>query len=211
MARPTLADLGPTARHILGMSKRSQGVSAAEVQNTCFLAREEAEKRLAGLARLGHVKPIGRGRYVDAARIVAPPTVKPAPVAAPVAPAPARAAPVLAPIGASVRGEPARSRGGPASWRPARQQLLAEPAGVAPPVTIKPARPAPAEPVIPPTVKVTVCPSPAPYGRYQVDPSARPFGAGFSAAGIGRDLTTGQAWGSPIAGPDQSPTTSERS
>jgi hypothetical protein len=78
-------------------------------------------------------------------------------------------------------------------------------------VTIKPARAAPVEPVIPPTVKVTVCPSPAPYGRYQVDPSTRPFGAGFSAAGIGRDLTTGQAWGSPIAGPDQSPTTSERS
>lgn len=170
-----LADLGATARHIIGLSKRSQGVSAAEVEATCFLSRNEAEKCLAGLAQLGHLQPTGRGRYVDAARIVAPTRVPPAPPA-PAPPATAHQAPALSPIGAPVRGEPARARGGPAAWRPARQQLLAEPAGVAPPV------------------KVTVCPSPAYDARYQVDPSARPFGAGFSAAGIGRDPTTGKAW-----------------
>ena len=198
----SIADLGATARHILGMAKRSQGVSAAEVENACFLSRAEAVQRLAGLAQLGHLRPIGRQRYVDAARAAPPPPPAPAPALPTPAPAartpePARPAPAtapLVPIGAPVRGESSRARGGPAAWRPARQQLLAEPAGVAPPVTIKPARPAPAEPVIPPTVKVTVCPSPAYDARYQVDPSARPFGAGFAAAGIGRDPTTGKAW-----------------
>lgn len=31
--------------------------------------------------------------------------------------------------------------------------------------------------------------------RYQCAPGERPAGAGFAAAGIGRDITTGQAWG----------------
>lgn len=67
-----LADLGATARHILGMAKRSQGVSAAEAAHVCFLSHDDAQKRLAGLAQLGHLQAIGRGRYVDAARGVAP-------------------------------------------------------------------------------------------------------------------------------------------
>lgn len=33
--------------------------------------------------------------------------------------------------------------------------------------------------------------------RYQCAPGERPAGAGFAAAGIGRDITTGQAWGQP--------------
>ena len=195
MAPPTLADLGATARHIIGMAKRSQGVSAAEVETTCFLSREEAEKRLAGLAQLGHLQPTGRGRYVDAARIVAPTMVPPAPPA-PAPPATARQAPALSPIGAPVRGEPARARGGPAAWRPARKQQLVAvpPPGVPEPVTVPPPAPMPGEAVIPPHVKVTRCPAPAYDARYQVDPSARPFGAGFAAAGIGRDPTTGKAW-----------------
>lgn len=68
-------------------------------------------------------------------------------------------------------------------------------------VTLKPVRRAPVEPVIPSTVKVTVCPSPAYNARYQVDPSARPLGAGFSAAGIGRDITTGTSWADAHAEP----------
>jgi len=31
--------------------------------------------------------------------------------------------------------------------------------------------------------------------RYQCAPGERPYGAGFAAAGIGRDVTTGQPWG----------------
>ncbi len=31
--------------------------------------------------------------------------------------------------------------------------------------------------------------------RYQCAPGERPYGAGFAAAGIGRDVTTGQQWG----------------
>ena len=196
-----VAELGATARHILGMSKRSQGVSAAEVETTCFLSRDEAERRLAGLAQLGHLQPTGRGRYVDAARIVAPASVTPA------LPAPApREVPPLVPIGAPIRGEPARARGGPAAWRPARkQQLTTVPEPGVPEPVIVPARTLHAgEPVIPPHVEVKRCPAPAYDARYQVDPKSRPFGAGFSAAGIGRDATTGKAWADAHAEP-QSP------
>lgn len=42
--------------------------------------------------------------------------------------------------------------------------------------------------------KVTVCPSRSYDPRYQVDPTERLFGAGFVAAGIGRDISTGRAW-----------------
>lgn len=42
--------------------------------------------------------------------------------------------------------------------------------------------------------RITVCPSINYDPRYQVDPEARPFGAGFSAVGIGRSVTTGGAW-----------------
>ena len=34
----------------------------------------------------------------------------------------------------------------------------------------------------------------APPGRYEVDPSKGPFGAGFAAVGVGRDVTTGGEW-----------------
>lgn len=30
--------------------------------------------------------------------------------------------------------------------------------------------------------------------RYQVPPGSKPFGAGFAAVGLGRDVTTGRAW-----------------
>lgn len=30
--------------------------------------------------------------------------------------------------------------------------------------------------------------------RYQCDPDEQPWGAGFAAAGIGRDINTGRAW-----------------
>lgn len=32
--------------------------------------------------------------------------------------------------------------------------------------------------------------------RYQCSPGAQPFGAGFAAAGVGFDVTTGKPWGS---------------
>lgn len=42
----------------------------------------------------------------------------------------------------------------------------------------------------------TLCPSPAVGDvRYQIDPAERPFGAGFGAVGIGRDVMTGKGWG----------------
>lgn len=48
--------------------------------------------------------------------------------------------------------------------------------------------------VVPKTVKVQVCPAAGFDSRYQVDPASRPFGAGFSAVGIGRDIETGRPW-----------------
>jgi len=50
---------------------------------------------------------------------------------------------------------------------------------------------------IPPGVQVQRCPSVAFDPRYQVDPASHPFGAGFAAAGIGRDVTTGRTWSQP--------------
>lgn len=42
---------------------------------------------------------------------------------------------------------------------------------------------------------LTACPSPAVGStRFLVDPASRPYGAGFAAAGIGRDVTTGKPW-----------------
>jgi|GEM_PF-2602666 len=43
--------------------------------------------------------------------------------------------------------------------------------------------------------KVTRCAAPRYDARYQVDPRAMPYGAGFSAVGLGRDVTTGKGWG----------------
>jgi NAD(P)-dependent dehydrogenase (short-subunit alcohol dehydrogenase family) len=46
-----------------------------------------------------------------------------------------------------------------------------------------------------PLPPVQVCPSPSYDARYQLPPGAQVYGAGFAAAGIGRDVTTGKAWG----------------
>jgi hypothetical protein len=43
-------------------------------------------------------------------------------------------------------------------------------------------------------VKVTKQSAPAYDHRFHVDPKAKIYGAGFSAAGIGVDVQTGQAW-----------------
>lgn len=51
------------------------------------------------------------------------------------------------------------------------------------------------EVIVPDTVKITRVSAPAFNARFQVDPQSRPFGAGFAAAGLGRDVTTGEAWG----------------
>jgi len=49
--------------------------------------------------------------------------------------------------------------------------------------------------VMPPHVTLQRCPAPTHDNRYQCAPGARPFGAGFAQAGIGRDVTTGRVWG----------------
>lgn len=45
-----------------------------------------------------------------------------------------------------------------------------------------------------PVPKFTVCPSLGYDPRYQLPPGIRTFGAGFAAAGIGRDIDTGREW-----------------
>lgn len=62
------------------------------------------------------------------------------------------------------------------------------------PVTIK-ARPVHDGAVDYSRAKITRAEAPRYDVRYQVDPAARPYGAGFAAIGPGRDVTTGQAWG----------------
>lgn len=49
--------------------------------------------------------------------------------------------------------------------------------------------------ITPPGVQVQRVKAPTHDARYQCGPDERPAGAGFAAAGIGRDITTGQAWG----------------
>lgn len=56
------------------------------------------------------------------------------------------------------------------------------------------AKPAAAEPVIPAGVKVQRGPSWTHDPRVQCAPNEQPYGAGFAAAGPGRDVTTGRAW-----------------
>lgn len=46
-------------------------------------------------------------------------------------------------------------------------------------------------------VQVQRVPAPTHDVRYQCAPGERPAGAGFAAAGIGRDITTGRAWRQP--------------
>lgn len=43
-------------------------------------------------------------------------------------------------------------------------------------------------------VKVTICPSATHDRRWQLPPGQTPFGAGFAAVGIGRDIDTGRQW-----------------
>lgn len=45
------------------------------------------------------------------------------------------------------------------------------------------------------TVPVQILASATHDDRYQCAPGARPYGAGFAAAGVGRDVVTGRAWG----------------
>jgi hypothetical protein len=72
-----------------------------------------------------------------------------------------------------------------AAVRPAPAPAVAK----APPPAPAPARRAPiADAVIPADVKVTRAATRAFDPRYQVDPTTRPHGAGFAAAGIGRYL-----------------------
>lgn len=51
------------------------------------------------------------------------------------------------------------------------------------------------EVIVPPHVKVQRGPSYTHDARIQCAPGEQPFGAGFSAAGPGRDITTGKGWG----------------
>ena len=43
--------------------------------------------------------------------------------------------------------------------------------------------------------RITVAPAVRHDERYQVDPATKHYGAGFSAVGLGRDVTTGRGWG----------------
>jgi hypothetical protein len=48
---------------------------------------------------------------------------------------------------------------------------------------------------VPAGLKVQRGPSQTHDARYQCAPGEQPYGAGFAAAGVGRDVTTGTAWG----------------
>lgn len=62
-------------------------------------------------------------------------------------------------------------------------------------VTIRaPQRRPPVEVITPEGVKVTVGPALRHDPRYQVEPGVQPYGAGFAAVGIGRDIRSGRAW-----------------
>lgn len=82
-------------------------------------------------------------------------------------------------------------------WRePTAAQNVTLLPGRAAPVTVRP-RPdtTDVQPHVPAHVKVQRVPAPTHDKRYQCAPGERPAGAGFAAAGIGRDITTGRAWG----------------
>lgn len=49
--------------------------------------------------------------------------------------------------------------------------------------------------ITPDGLVITRCPSVSFDPRYQIDPAAHHFGAGFAHVGIGRDVQTGKAWG----------------
>lgn len=51
------------------------------------------------------------------------------------------------------------------------------------------------ETITPDGIKYTVRNAPTFDARYQIDPAAHHFGAGFSHVGVGRDVQTGRPWG----------------
>lgn len=72
------------------------------------------------------------------------------------------------------------------TYRPPEVQQLAR--------AVRPMKPQVSDAVDYSRAKLTVCPSRSYDLRYQVDPASRPFGAGFAAAGVYRDINTGRAW-----------------
>ena len=83
-----------------------------------------------------------------------------------------------------------------AAGRPGAELVTPSQPGVPAPVELAPrADRAAMKAVVPPHVVVQHMPSINHDPRYQLPPGARPFGAGFAAAGIGCDVETGQAWG----------------
>jgi len=67
-------------------------------------------------------------------------------------------------------------------------------AGIAPPQQPREKRVVEAVEVDYSRAKVTRCPSVDHDPRYQLPPGAHPYGAGFAAVGVGRDVGTGRAW-----------------
>lgn len=55
-------------------------------------------------------------------------------------------------------------------------------------------KPSPVEPVFTPQTRITHGPGWTHDPRVQCAPGEQPFGAGFAACGIGRDVETGRAW-----------------
>jgi hypothetical protein len=193
--------LGPTAWHMVFLAKRQEGVTPADVERVCFMPLVEAKRRLDGLVQLGHLVRQGKSYHAakrrQAAKPRAPRATEEATSTSPRQSPPAVASATLKPVGELLPVEKPQAKGGPAAWRPARKAPPAATVvplpGVPPTVHIPLAQPA-SEPVIPPGLEVRRCPAPTFDPRYQIDPASRPFGAGFSACGIGRDVTTGKAW-----------------
>jgi DNA-binding MarR family transcriptional regulator len=104
----------------------------------------------------------------------------------------------LADVMARHKGEPPPLNTAPIAVvepKPGAQLVVPRRASVEAPITVRGSMAPRGDAIIPPGVRVTICPSPAVDHRYQVAPGDRPFGAGFSACGIGRDVATGRAWG----------------
>jgi hypothetical protein len=219
-----VSTLGPTAWHMVFLARRQCGVTVPEVVNVCFLMPDDATRRLQGLVELGHLAKRGRIYYAAAANSQRgsqePRTGRKAKEttngsAAPGSgagdgakrdggPASPRgiveaavpvAAPAPLPPVQPVPGPAKTDRGVDPAVRLASKAAGVVPvAGVAPYVAIAKAPPFNGEVIVPPNVKLTIGPRVTFDPRYQVDPASRPFGAGFSAAGVGRDLLTGQPW-----------------
>lgn len=81
------------------------------------------------------------------------------------------------------------------SGRPGAQLVVPARAAIDASVTVHGSMAPQGEAVMRDGVRITVCPSPKHDDRYQVAPGASVWGAGFAAAGLGRDITTGRGWG----------------